>query len=84
MCHSMGTRFFLRAFSTIKDMFLTRDPSNNVVTMESGLIQDSGDLGINLVNMIFLNPDYELETFKNDYQELKNVKGAIFSFFHTH
>jgi len=28
------------------------------------------DVGITLSNLIFLNPDYEFETFKNDYEEL--------------
>lgn len=41
---------------------------------EEAAIQESGELGINLVNIILLNPDYELETFKNDYYELKNVR----------
>ncbi len=99
----MGTRFFLRAFATIKDVFqmkmdspsgsfsdihsLHPNDSNNNNNSDYNPYVDShlpsrnnkkkrrGSMneGINLLNLILINPDYELETFRNDYQDLKHV-----------
>jgi len=94
MCHSMGTRFFLRAFNTIKDMFTIKLMSPNASFHEdlnlSGLERAEngiplsfspsvsprtsfsvGSDNLELVNLVLLNPDYELETFKNDYYEMQ-------------
>ncbi len=35
---------------------------------------------IHLANIILMNPDYEIETFKNDYSDLRAV---IFPFFNS-
>ncbi|KAM9966620.1 hypothetical protein ACTFIR_006840 [Dictyostelium discoideum] len=104
MCHSMGTRFFLRSFSKIKKAFAKRKPivysnnnnsnnnnenfNNNNNNNNNNDISSSSNSGfvqqpeqdkslkyinkINLTNLIFLNPDYEINTFKNDYGELRN------------
>ncbi|EGC37281.1 hypothetical protein DICPUDRAFT_46613 [Dictyostelium purpureum] len=72
MCHSMGTRFFLRSFSKIKKAFSKekhikpQEHSNHQVNKP-----EKNSNKINLTNLIFLNPDYEINTFKNDYDELR-------------
>ncbi|GAM22678.1 hypothetical protein SAMD00019534_058530 [Acytostelium subglobosum LB1] len=84
MCHSMGTRFFLRSFSKVKKAFGKRMvlsphvsfsgvptvPETSSPSSSRGAGYDESK--IQLANLIFLNPDYEIETFKNDYDELRN------------
>ncbi|EGG22695.1 hypothetical protein DFA_04825 [Cavenderia fasciculata] len=78
MCHSMGTRFFLRSFSKVKKAFNKRQvslsPNSSLGSIPT--INETrapyNDSKINLANLIFLNPDYEIQTFKNDYDELRS------------
>lgn len=40
--------------------------------MEAGnVVEDEGKISIS--NLIFMNPDYEIETFKSDYADLRPV-----------
>ncbi|EFA78923.1 hypothetical protein PPL_08391 [Heterostelium album PN500] len=77
MCHSMGTRFLLRSFSKVKKAFgkrmvLSPNVSFNNIPNVPEQQQRQHESKISLTNLIFLNPDYEIETFKNDYDELRN------------
>jgi len=73
MCHSMGSRFFLRSWPTIKSLFSIRfqspHGSNNDLDRVASTTDTTGQ--IHLHNLIFLNPDYELSTFQNDYLDLR-------------
>eukprot|EP01133_Synstelium_polycarpum_P010781 gene10781-12560_t len=77
MCHSMGTRFFLRGFSKVKKAFRKRmvlSPNvsfNNIPIPEDPRDYDDSNK-INLTNLILLNPDYEISTFRNDYEEIRS------------
>jgi len=62
MCHSMGARFFLRSFNILRDVFEMK---------ENGQKNDDSIDTIIIQNLIFLNPDYEMNTFINDYDELR-------------
>lgn len=42
---------------------------------------DSFSQGIQVNNLIFMSPDYETETFKNDYHELQNVITVTSAYF---
>eukprot|EP01132_Coremiostelium_polycephalum_P007473 gene7473-9181_t len=83
MCHSMGTRFLLRSFSKIKKALVKRkvvlSPNQSFNNVENVRQQErpSSSSKINLTNLIFLNPDYEINTFKNDYEELRQYCPSI-------
>eukprot|EP00026_Physarum_polycephalum_P001972 Phypoly_transcript_01976.p1 GENE.Phypoly_transcript_01976~~Phypoly_transcript_01976.p1 ORF type:complete len:717 (+),score=63.12 Phypoly_transcript_01976:122-2272(+) len=74
LCHSMGTRFFLRSFLAVKKIFNKRfrnDSVKDLATSHEFGQQDADTTKIHLANLILMNPDYEIETFKNDYAELR-------------
>eukprot|EP01113_Clastostelium_recurvatum_P032840 TRINITY_DN4274_c0_g1_i6.p1 TRINITY_DN4274_c0_g1~~TRINITY_DN4274_c0_g1_i6.p1 ORF type:complete len:807 (+),score=169.26 TRINITY_DN4274_c0_g1_i6:202-2622(+) len=100
LCHSMGTRFFLRSFPIIKKVFAKRfvdvlspntsfneghipedNPSHmdglrrSTSYLESPMKED--ERKIHMVNLILLNPDYEIETFRNDHSELRSYCSRI-------
>eukprot|EP01111_Echinosteliopsis_oligospora_P012372 TRINITY_DN4218_c0_g1_i1.p1 TRINITY_DN4218_c0_g1~~TRINITY_DN4218_c0_g1_i1.p1 ORF type:complete len:713 (-),score=135.96 TRINITY_DN4218_c0_g1_i1:21-2159(-) len=93
MCHSMGTRFFLRSFPVIKKVFekryslresesINRMSVIDMVNYEQqaqaqGNLPPVSDTKMNLVNIILMNPDYEIETFKNDYADLRTYCSRI-------
>lgn len=74
MCHSMGTRFFLRSFPVIKKVFNKKfavslnDSLKDLQPMDGA---SDDEHKIHLANIILMNPDYEIETFKNDYADLR-------------
>jgi esterase/lipase superfamily enzyme len=93
MCHSMGSRMFLRSFNTISELFKPRKLESNglsgpgshgigtLAAAEAASVGGSdpdtvwkrgglNDDGLELKNLILLNPDYEVETFKHDHDEL--------------
>jgi esterase/lipase superfamily enzyme len=61
LCHSLGSRFFLRSFSTLKNMFAPVD------------VRATGkqSKGFKLANLVLVNPDYEVDTFIGDYETLR-------------
>ncbi len=89
----MGTRFFLKAFESLKDLFTTHratnlTPSNSFLdlreaamrkTLSSTMLASSFESNaadrqtISISNLILLNPDYEVELFRNDYAQLIKV-----------
>jgi len=83
MCHSMGARIFLRSFAHLKNLFSLRliSPRNSFQAdldrIANGKSLQSAVELIHLVNIVFMNPDYELETFKNDFHELKHYCAKI-------
>lgn len=91
LCHSMGTRFFMRSFATTKKVFHKRPMTSkssslvdlhaeeNAQLREAKEIEEGrdGDSRIHLANIILLNPDYEIETFKNDYSDLREYCSRI-------
>ena len=70
----MGTRFFLRSWASIKNVFDVRfqSPSSSYADLLQ-VEKNEISRGLHLQNLIFLNPDYELSTFKNDYLDLRAV-----------
>ncbi|GAM18033.1 hypothetical protein SAMD00019534_012080 [Acytostelium subglobosum LB1] len=84
MCHSMGSRFFLRSFSKVKKAFGKRTMLSPRASMDNTpvhkTLKQSSPMDknkISLTNLILLNPDYEIETFKNDYDELRTYCSNI-------
>jgi hypothetical protein len=69
---SMGTRFLLRSWASIKSLFEVRFMSPHSSFSDLDKVE-SQTAGIQLQNLILLNPDYEMNTFKNDYEELRPV-----------
>lgn len=70
---SMGTRFLLRSWASVKSLFDVRFTSPHSSYTDLDRIESQSAPGIQLQNLIFLNPDYEMTTFKNDYEELRPV-----------
>uniref|UniRef100_A0A6B2KZC1 Alpha/beta hydrolase n=1 Tax=Arcella intermedia TaxID=1963864 RepID=A0A6B2KZC1_9EUKA len=83
MCHSMGTRFFLRSFPVIRNLFRRRIEKINDTKSISSMDYDTFGTypeftkGITLQNLIFINPDYESDTFINDYADLQHYTANI-------
>lgn len=91
MCHSMGSRVFLRSFPLVRELFKKRkidespgisQPGSYGLGTNAAAAAASGegdrawksngdnDDGLELQNLILLNPDYEVETFRHDHDEL--------------
>lgn len=77
MCHSMGTRFFLRAFLGLKKLFRKKFSLNDSLKDWGPPDVTDSDHRITLANIILMNPDYEIETFKSDYLELRTYCARI-------
>jgi esterase/lipase superfamily enzyme len=75
----MGTRFFLRAFPVIKKVFNKKSLANASYVDLAGMDEQPRDdeKKIHLANIILMNPDYEIETFKNDYADLRTYCARI-------
>lgn len=86
MCHSMGTRVLLGAFSVIKDIFQEKyevvdsDDGETFLRpseMKSHTQRDFKAYGMEFRNLILLNPDYELENFVQEYEILSRYCNSI-------
>jgi esterase/lipase superfamily enzyme len=86
MCHSMGTRFLMHAFPSIQSIFKKKVP-NDILSDIEGNYSDQqikswghshweGD-GMELSNLILLNPDYELDSFTGYYEVLSSYCRTI-------
>lgn len=74
MCHSMGARVLLSGFRRLKELFVER-VDNIESDMEDSFIKfsmnkESKKHKLEILNLILLNPDYELENFAQEYEEL--------------
>eukprot|EP00727_Mastigamoeba_balamuthi_P001836 m51a1_g1165 hypothetical protein (588) ;mRNA; r:353800-355907 len=90
MCHSLGSRFFLRAFSELREQFNSISREDRARMRRTGSIHEptmalppspatasSGMCKIDLANLILLNPDYDYDTFLNDFKELDLYCGRV-------
>jgi len=77
----MGSRFFLRSFPAIKSVFKKRIPRptehESTTDYETYGTYSQYSKAINLQNLILMNPDYETETFMNDYLDLQHYVANI-------
>lgn len=86
MCHSMGTRFLMHAFPSIQSIFKKKVPNDILSEMEGGPMEQTrptfshthweGD-GMELANLILLNPDYEVDSFTSYYDVLSTYCRTI-------
>eukprot|EP01127_Copromyxa_protea_P010768 TRINITY_DN2658_c0_g1_i1.p1 TRINITY_DN2658_c0_g1~~TRINITY_DN2658_c0_g1_i1.p1 ORF type:complete len:654 (+),score=83.85 TRINITY_DN2658_c0_g1_i1:391-2352(+) len=88
MCHSMGSRFFLRSWPILRSLFARRPVLDNDSFSDYSALSSLGSYGnygnhgpfqgnslnpdsMVLQSLTFLNPEYELDTFLNDYIDVR-------------
>ncbi|ELP90730.1 hypothetical protein EIN_025590 [Entamoeba invadens IP1] len=76
MCHSLGSKFFMQSYLLVQTLFekveKKRNESNSEVSEnddEKSVERDTQRM--KFANLILLNSDYEVDTFVDDYNELK-------------
>lgn len=89
MCHSMGTRFLLHAFPIIKGLFKKKVVYDMMSDIDVNTLENPATIarptsvphwegdGIAIPNLILLNPDYEVDSFRSYYQELSTYCKTI-------
>lgn len=86
MCHSMGTRFLMHAFPIVQSIFKKKVSADVFSDFEGPQMDQQqhkthqthfeGD-GMELTNLILLNPDYELDSFTGYYNVLSSYCRTI-------
>ncbi|EKE42709.1 hypothetical protein ENUP19_0339G0008 [Entamoeba nuttalli] len=81
MCHSLGSKFFMQSYLLVQSLFKkvsksstrysTYGTSSDISEGELNEDIEQGNIKMEFANLILLNSDYEVETFVEDYNELK-------------
>ncbi|KAL7720111.1 Uncharacterized protein QTN25_002635 [Entamoeba marina] len=78
MCHSLGSKFFMQSYLLVQTLFKKASKSSRYSTYfhswdysDCENFEKGSDNKMEFANLVLLNSDYEVETFVEDYVELK-------------